>query len=324
MIRADGPDGFAHTMNTNDTAIETHGLTRRFGSVVAVDDLSLTIKRGEVFGFLGPNGSGKSTTIRMLCGILRPSEGNGKVGGYDIAGEPERIKKIIGYMSQSFGLYSDLTVEENLAFSSRIYLRSWRQAKRKREEVLERMGLGEYRKYLSAQLSGGWKQRLALACAVVHEPDILFLDEPTAGIDPVSRRVLWDILYDLSHSRGMTLFVTTHYMEEAERCNRIGFIWRGRLVACDSPENVKSRIMTDELVNLQCSDIQKAFDALSARDEIIDVNIYGDELHIVVGAASEGIPLVRRIMDEAAVEIHGLEPIEASIEDVFVSLSRKN
>lgn len=168
-------------MNTNETAIQTRRLTRRFGSVVAVDDLDLDIARGEVFGFLGPNGAGKSTTIRMLCGILRPSEGGGTVGGFDIVKQPEQIKRIIGYMSQSFGLYSDLTVEENLAFYSRIYLRDWKQAKRKREAIMESMGLGEYRDRLGAQLSGGWKQRLALACAVVHEPDILFLDEPTAG-----------------------------------------------------------------------------------------------------------------------------------------------
>ncbi|RJP69127.1 MAG: ABC transporter ATP-binding protein [Candidatus Abyssobacteria bacterium SURF_17] len=308
----------------NEFAIETHHLTRRFGHVVAVDDLNLSISRGEVFGFLGPNGAGKSTTIRMLCGILRPSEGGGTVGGFDIVNEPEKIKRVIGYMSQSFGLYSDLTVEENLAFYSRLYLRDWSVAKQKREAIIETMGFGEYRDQLSAQLSGGWKQRLALACAVVHEPQILFLDEPTAGIDPVSRRVLWDILYDLSQNKGITLFVTTHYMEEAERCNKIGFIWRGRLVACDSPSVIKSRTMTDELLNLKCSDIQKAFELLSKAPDIIDVNIYGDELHIVVPQAREGAETVRRLMDGAGVAVHMLEPIAASIEDVFVSLSRRN
>jgi ABC-2 type transport system ATP-binding protein len=308
----------------NEAAIETHHLTRRFGSLVAVNDLSLSISRGEIFGFLGPNGAGKSTTIRMLCGILRPSEGSGTVGGYDIEKQPEQIKRIIGYMSQNFGLYNDLTVEENLAFYSRIYLRDWKLAREKCEAVIEAMRLDEYRNQLSAKLSGGWKQRLALACAVVHEPEILFLDEPTAGIDPVSRRVLWDILYDLSQNKGITLFVTTHYMEEAERCNKIGFIWRGLLVACDSPANVKSRIMTDELLNLKCSDIQKAFEILSKSGEIIDVNIYGDELHIVVPNARDGAERVRKLMDEAGVGVHSLEPIAASIEDVFVSLSRKN
>jgi ABC-2 type transport system ATP-binding protein len=227
-------------------------------------------------------------------------------------------------MSQSFGLYHDLTVEENLTFYSRVYLRNWKQAKQKRESVIESMALEEYRHTLSAQLSGGWKQRLALACAVVHEPEILFLDEPTAGIDPVSRRVLWDILYDLSKNKGITLFVTTHYMEEAERCNKIGFIWRGRLVACDTPDNVKTRVMTDELLNLECSDNQRAFEVLSASDEITDVNIYGDELHIVVSDADAGVQTVRRLMDKAGITIHQLEPIAASIEDVFVSLSRKN
>ncbi|MBI4832331.1 MAG: ABC transporter ATP-binding protein [Candidatus Lindowbacteria bacterium] len=311
-------------MNNTQIAIETHHLTRKFGPLVAVDDLNLSIARGEIFGFLGPNGAGKSTTIRMLCGILRPSQGTGTVGGYDIVKQPEQIKRVIGYMSQSFGLYNDLTVEENLAFYSRIYLRDWKQAKQKREAVIEAMGFGEYRNQLSARLSGGWKQRLALACAVVHEPQILFLDEPTAGIDPVSRRVLWDILYELSKSKGITLFVTTHYMEEAERCNKIGFIWRGRLVACDSPANVKGRIMTDELLNLKCSDIHHAFETLLKSGEIIDVNIYGDELHIVVPSAAQGAETVRRLMAEARVEVYLLEPIPASIEDVFVSLSRKN
>ncbi len=309
---------------TNELAIETRHLTRRFGDLVAVDDLSLSIARGEIFGFLGPNGAGKSTTIRMLCGILRPSDGTGTVGGYDIVKQPEQIKQIIGYMSQSFGLYNDLTVEENLAFYSRIYLRDWKQARRKSEAIIDAMGLGEYRNQLSAKLSGGWKQRLALACAVVHEPQILFLDEPTAGIDPVSRRVLWDILYDLSQNKGITLFVTTHYMEEAERCNKIGFIWKGRLVASDSPDNVKTKVMTDRILNLECSDIQKAFKIISESDKLLDVNIYGNELHIVVDDIEEGKRTIRELMNEAGIDVSTLEPIAASIEDVFVSLSRKN
>jgi ABC-2 type transport system ATP-binding protein len=312
------------TTQENKIAIETRNLTRRFGQLVAVDDLNLSIRRGEIFGFLGPNGAGKSTTIRMLCGILRPSEGTGSVGGHDIVKQPENIKRIIGYMSQSFGLYHDLTASENLAFYSRIYLKDWKKAGERCEEIIETMGLGEYRDQLSAKLSGGWKQRLALACAVVHEPEILFLDEPTAGIDPVSRRVLWDILYDLSRNKGITLFVTTHYMEEAERCNKIGFIWRGSLVACDSPDNIKKLTMTDELLNLECSDINRAFETLSKSSEIIDVNIYGDELHIVVADAAEATGFIRRLMERLGITVHKLEPIEASIEDVFVSLSRKN
>jgi ABC-2 type transport system ATP-binding protein len=310
--------------NQDKPAIETHELTRRFGTTTAVDSLDLRIGRGEVFGFLGPNGSGKSTTIRMLCGILRPTSGNGTVGGFDIVNQPEQIKRVIGYMSQSFGLYNDLTVEENLAFYSRLYMHDWARARQKREAVIESMGLGNYRTQLSAKLSGGWKQRLALACAVVHEPEILFLDEPTAGIDPVSRRVLWDILYDLSQNKGITLFVTTHYMEEAERCNQIGFIWRGRLVACDSPLNVKTRVMSEKILNLKCSHIQKAFEVLVSTDDIIDTNIYGDEIHVVVSDAEQGMQSVRRHMQSAGIEIYGLESIAASIEDVFVSLSRKN
>ncbi|RJP21701.1 MAG: ABC transporter ATP-binding protein [Candidatus Abyssobacteria bacterium SURF_5] len=308
----------------NGNAIETSGLTRRFGPVTAVDNLDLQIARGEVFGFLGPNGAGKSTTIRMLCGILRPTAGTATVGGFDIVRQPEQIKRIIGYMSQSFGLYNDLTVEENLAFYSRLYLQDWKQARLRRDAVIETMGFSEYRKHLSAKLSGGWKQRLALACAVVHEPQILFLDEPTAGIDPVSRRTLWDILYDLSQNKGITLFVTTHYMEEAERCNKIGFIWRGRLVACDSPLNVKTRVMTEEILKLRCSDIQKAFETLLRSGEVTDSNIYGEEIHVVVKERESGISIIRRLMQQADIDVYELGPIPASIEDVFVSLSRKN
>ena len=231
-------------------AISTTNLTKKFDRVTAVNNLNLAIEKGEIFGFLGTNGAGKSTTIRMLCGILEPTSGEGQVGGFDINKEPEQIKKIIGYMSQSFGLYQDLTVEENLKFYSRLYIPDRKLAAQRIEEAVALLQLDPYRKRLAAKLSGGWRQRLALACSVVHRPQIIFLDEPTAGIDPVSRRILWDFLYELAHDEGTTLFITTHYMEEAERCNQIGFIWRGDLVACDTPDGIKQSLVNEEILNL--------------------------------------------------------------------------
>jgi ABC-2 type transport system ATP-binding protein len=304
-------------------AIEAHDLTRRFGKVVAVDRLNLQIRKGEIFGFLGPNGAGKSTTIKMLCGILKPTSGQGFIGGLPLARKREQIKEIIGYMSQSFGLYADLTVEENIRFYAGIYLRNRLWVREKVDETIESIGLAPYRGYLADKLSGGWKQRLALACAVVHEPEILFLDEPTAGIDPVSRRFLWDELYKLS-TAGITLFVTTHYMEEAERCNRISFIHQGRLVACDTPEGIKANYMTEEILRIVAHPIAEAFALLKGREEIDDVNIYGDELHAVVRDPRQAARRIESCLRSAGIEPERIEEIFPSIEDVFVALSKKN
>jgi ABC-2 type transport system ATP-binding protein len=304
-----------------DNTIEVADLTKKFGDLVAVDHLNLTVKRGEIFGFLGPNGAGKSTTIRMLCGLLAPTSGGGSVGRYDIVKEPEEIKKVIGYMSQQFGLYSDLTIEENIDFYSRLYLTDRKEARNMREEVIKVVELERYRHFLAAHLSGGWKQRLALACAIVHRPSILFLDEPTAGIDPVSRRTLWDILYELA-STGITLFVTTHYMEEAERCNHIGFIWKGKMVAYGTPASIRQDLMKNEIITLRCRPLQEGFNLLKLNPRIIDVNIYGDELHVVVDRAEPLIPEISRYLTEKGVSVEKIERIEASIEDVFVALSR--
>jgi ABC-2 type transport system ATP-binding protein len=307
-------------MNKVNT-IEVVDLTKKFGDLVAVDHLNLTVKKGEIFGFLGPNGAGKSTTIRMLCGILAPSSGGGSVGGYDIVKEPEGIKKVIGYMSQQFGLYSDLTIEENIDFYSRLYVTDRRKARVMREEVITMVELERYRHFLAAHLSGGWQQRLALACAIVHKPSILFLDEPTAGIDPVSRRTLWDILYDLA-SKGITLFVTTHYMEEAERCNHIGFIWKGKLVAYGTPIAIRKDLMVNEIVTLRCRPLQEAFSLLKLHPQILDVNIYGDELHLVVEKAGPVLHVLSEYLQGKGVTVEKIEVIEPSIEDVFVALSR--
>jgi ABC-2 type transport system ATP-binding protein len=224
--------------NGGNHAVVVENLEKRFGSFVAVNRVSFQVKRGEVFGFLGPNGAGKSTTIRMLCGILSPTAGRGTVAGFDIRTQPEQIKANIGYMSQKFSLYQDLTVEENIDFYSGIYCIPREKKRERKEWVIEMSGLAEHRHHLTSILSGGWKQRLALGCAILHEPPIIFLDEPTSGVDPISRRQFWDLIYELS-GRGVTIFVTTHYMDEAEYCNRLGLIYRGELIALGTPHELK-------------------------------------------------------------------------------------
>jgi ABC-2 type transport system ATP-binding protein len=226
----------------NHCAVVIENLEKRFGRFVAVDRISFQVEKGEVFGFLGPNGAGKSTTIRMLCGILAPSGGSGTVAGFDIRTQPEQIKSNIGYMSQKFSLYQDLTVEENIDFYSGIYCIPPEKKKERKEWVIEMSGLAEHRHRPTAILSGGWKQRLALGCAILHEPPILFLDEPTSGVDPISRRQFWDLIYELS-GQGVTVFVTTHYMDEAEYCDRLGLIYRGELIALGSPHELKMSMM---------------------------------------------------------------------------------
>lgn len=304
-------------------AIETRGLSKRFGQVVAVDRLDLAIRQGEIFGFLGPNGAGKSTTLRMLCAILRPSAGTARVGGHDVAEEPEAVKRQIGYMSQRFGLYEELTVAENIQFFAGVYLGGARLSRRRTEEILESLGLRGRRGDLARHLSGGWKQRLALATALVHRPRILFLDEPTAGIDPVSRRQIWDILYGLA-AEGVTLFVTTHYMEEAERCNTIGFIHQGRLVACGAPEELKRQPFDGDLVELEGPDLRQAFDRLKGRPGIRDMNFYGLNLHLILGQADRDLPLLLEDLRAEGLRIETARTIRPSIEDVFVRLTKED
>jgi ABC-2 type transport system ATP-binding protein len=232
---------------TNGHAVVVDNLEKRFGRFVAVDRVSFQVNKGEVFGFLGPNGAGKSTTIRMLCGILRPSGGSGTVAGFDIGTQPEQIKAHIGYMSQKFSLYQDLTVEENIDFYSGIYCIPPEKKRARKEWVIEMSGLAEHRRQPTATLSGGWKQRLALGCAILHEPPIIFLDEPTSGVDPISRRQFWDLIYELA-GQGVTIFVTTHYMDEAEYCDRLGLIYRGELIALGTPRALKTEMMRDGIM----------------------------------------------------------------------------
>ncbi len=261
-------------------AVQVEHLTRRFGTFTAVDDVGFQVKKGEIFGFLGPNGAGKSTTIRMLCGLLSPTSGTGTVAGFDVLTETEQIKLHIGYMSQKFSLYEDLTVTENISFYGGIYGLSGKRLEDRLNWAVEMAGLQDHRTSLTAILSGGWKQRLALACAILHEPPIIFLDEPTSGVDPLSRRQFWDLIYSMA-DQGITIFVTTHYMEEAEYCDRIALIYDGKMIASGSPMELKTRFMHDKIIDLRCADPQSLITPLKALPEIRDAALFGSGLHIV-------------------------------------------
>lgn len=304
--------------------IVAENLTRRFGPVTAVDRVSFSIEEGSILGFLGPNGSGKSTVIRMLCGLLRPSGGSATVLGHDVVREAEVIKWNIGYMSQQFSLYGDLTVWENLNFYARTYAIPRREMRARIEEVIDIVGIGRYRKLLTRQLSGGWKQRLALACALVHRPKLLFLDEPTAGIDPVARRELWNLLFDLS-AQGVTFFVATHYMDEAERCSHVGYIYFSKLIVCGPPHTLKQlpEVSPADAVRLElrCPRLSAAMRYLSGLDYVRDTTIFGDSLHVLVDSWGQD-RLVGDIHD-AGFRPATVGPIQPSLEDVFVTLTQQ-
>lgn len=310
---------FAHGTENGNMAVEVSHLTRRFGEFIAVDDISFQVPKGQIFGFLGPNGAGKSTTIRMLCGLLTPSDGNGTVAGFDVRTQAEQIKLHIGYMSQRFSLYEDLTVEENIDFYGGIYGLKGDLLAQRKDWALAMAGIREYRKSLTAILSGGWKQRLALACAILHEPPIIFLDEPTSGVDPLSRRRFWDLIYTMA-DHGITVFVTTHYMEEAEYCNRIALIFGGKVIAMGSPLELKTRMMQEQIIDLRCPAPQDVIDRLIELPEVRDASLFGAGLHIVTGNASAAMTAVARLMGEQAIPIHSMARIQPSMEDVFVSL----
>lgn len=305
---------------TGGLAVTVEHLTRRFGSFTAVDDVSFQVRRGEIFGFLGPNGAGKSTTIRMLCGLLKPTSGKGTVAGYDIHTRAEDIKQHIGYMSQKFSLYEDLSVEENIDFYGGIYGLGTDRLSERKAWAVEMAGLADHRRSLTKILSGGWRQRLALACAILHEPPILFLDEPTSGVDPISRRAFWDLIYEMA-DRGITIFVTTHYMEEAEYCDRIALIYGGRMIAMDTPLGLKTRFMPDEIIDLRCRTPQEIIEALEKLPEVRDIALFGAGLHIVAaGNAASAQKAISRKLEALGVEVEHMEKIMPGMEDVFVSL----
>lgn len=307
------------TESVDGTAVLVERLTRRFDSFVAVDDIGFEVKRGEIFGFLGPNGAGKSTTIRMLCGLLRPSSGSGTVAGFDIMHEAEEIKLRIGYMSQKFSLYEDLTVEENINFYGGIYGLHGQRLTQRRDWAVSMAGLAEHRTSLTAVLSGGWKQRLALACAILHEPPIVFLDEPTSGVDPLSRRRFWDLIYTMA-DHGITVFVTTHYMEEAEYCDRIALIYGGKMIATGSPLELKTRFMQDEIIDLRCPDPQILIESLHNLAGVRDASVFGSGLHIVTSDADITGPAITAILEKHGIKEATMRTILPSMEDVFISL----
>jgi ABC-2 type transport system ATP-binding protein len=301
-----------------EPVIVTDRLSRRFGDLVAVRDVSFTVKAGEIFGVLGPNGAGKSTTIRMLCGILDPSSGEGRVVGYDIRTQAERVKERIGYMTQRFSLYEDLSVEENLRFYAGIYGVPLRRRTARVNEVIERAGLGGRRRQIAGTLSGGWKQRVALASATIHEPPLLFLDEPTAGVDPVSRRDFWEQIHLLSRE-GTTVLLTTHYMDEAERCHRLAFIFRGSVLDIGTPEEIVSRRALRG-VELELEDASHAADMLRANAQVDEVAHYGNVLRVVTKGGADPEDLARNVLH--GLPLRSLRPVRVGVEDAFVSMVR--
>ena len=306
--------------------IESEGLTKRFGTFTAVDHVSFSVGKGSIFGFLGPNGSGKSTVIRMLCGILEPTEGTARIGGHDVVTDTDSIKDMIGYMSQKFSLYDELTVDENLIFSGKLYGLSGRALTQRRDELVALTHLQPYKNRRAALLSGGWRQRLAMACSLMHRPTVLFLDEPTAGIDPVARRELWDLLFAFA-AEGMTLFVTTHYMDEAERCDHVGYIYMSKLIVCGEPDDLKklpevSPAGTRRL-DITCDHVTSALKAVQSVKGVRSATVFGQSMHLLVDneVRSEQIETALRNAGIGQIDIHEIGP---SLEDVFVTLSEKH
>lgn len=299
-------------------AVITRGLTRRFGPIVAVDHVDLRIKRGEIYGFLGPNGAGKSTTIRMLCGLLDPTEGSGHVLGYDITREPEWIKERIGYMSQRFSLYEDLTVRENLDFYASLYSVPNGIKRARIEQMVQMADLTGREGALAAHLSGGWKQRLALGCSIIHKPELLFLDEPTAGVDPVSRRNFWDLIYRLSEE-GITIVATTHYMDEAEHCDSLGFIYQGRITAQGTRDEIKANALEGQVIEIECRPMREATIVLETLPGVAEVVRFGNTIHVVTEDKSLLPTDIEARLSGEGLKVNRLEATIPSIEDIFVS-----
>ena len=300
-------------------AVEVDGLTRRFGAFVAVDNMSFKVKKGEIFGFLGPNGAGKSTTIRMLCGLLAPSSGKAFVGGYDVGANPDDVKATIGYMSQRFSLYDDLTVEENVNFYGGIYGLDNQLLKERKQWAIAMAGLTGKEKTLARTLSGGWKQRLALGCAILHEPPIVFLDEPTGGVDPVSRRDFWDLIYSLSNN-GVTVFVMTHYLDEAEHCHTIGLIYNGKLIALGSPSSLKGSLEKYRIFQVACDRPVDAMELLQGQPWVVETSIFGSAFHVSTMKMENPGDRLREVLGAQGIVIGNLEQIVPSLEDVFIHL----
>jgi ABC-2 type transport system ATP-binding protein len=307
-------------MNTdNNIAVSVQDLEKKFGDFTAVDHINFKVKKGEIFGFLGPNGAGKSTTIRMLCGILTPTSGSGHVAGYDLNREQEFIKQNIGYMSQKFSLYEDLTVEENIDFYSGIYKVPKEHRKEREERIIQMAGIEEFRKTLTGTLSGGWKQRLALGCAIIHEPKIVFLDEPTSGVDPIARNNFWGLIKEMA-GEGVTVFVTTHYMDEAENCDRLALIYKGAIIAMDQPASLKTQCMKGDVLKISIPDPEGWIQSLQKLECVKEVALFGIVLHAIVEDARQAVGVLSELFSKAGIKEFEIEKIQASLEDVFVSL----
>ena len=302
-----------------DDAIVVSKLRKTFGDFVAVDSIDLTVKRGEIFGFLGPNGSGKTTTIRMLCGVIEPSGGTATVMGYDICKDPEKVRCNIGYMSQKFSLFQDLTVDENLRFYSGLYGLTAEKYAERRAYILKMADLEGRETELTKNLSVGWKQRLALGCATLHEPKLIFLDEPTSGVDPTARRQFWELLYDLAND-GVALFVTTHYMDEATHCNRLAFIYRGDIIAAGTPQEVKAGLAKDTILRLDVDDGEGALAALQGNSAVAEAYMQGASLQVNIGHLSADEADLPAVLGSAGFLVHGVERVEPTLEDAFVHL----
>jgi len=314
-----GADATHEDVMADHTAIDVQRLSRRFGAFTAVDDVSFTVAKGEIFGFLGSNGAGKSTTIRMLCGLLRPTSGTALVGGVDVATDPEGVKRRIGYMSQRFSLYELLTVDQNITFWGGIYGLDRARLARRREFVLEMAGLRGREQTLARDLSGGWRQRLALGCAVLHEPPILFLDEPTGGVDPLSRRQFWQLIDTLS-AAGVTVLVTTHYLDEAERCHRVALIHAGRLAAMGTVEEVKSVFAGRPIIEVRALQPVEAMAALDEMAEVEKTSLFGTAVHAVLRTQALTLDDIRARLAALNIRVETIALVAPSLEDVFLDV----
>jgi ABC-2 type transport system ATP-binding protein len=309
-------------MKDQSPIISVQDLTKKFGDFTAVDHVSFEVLQGEVIGYLGPNGSGKTTTIRMLCGLLHPTEGSIHILGMDVVQDPEPVKRKIGYMSQKFALYDDLTVRENLEFYIGVYDVAPELEKQRLDEILHMAGLTDRPDMLAIDLSGGWRQRLALGCALVHQPPLIFLDEPTSGVDPVARREFWDLIYQLA-SQGTTVFITTHYMDEAEHCRRVGFMHSGRLLAFDTPSALKAKYLTGEAWALNAQPLLDTVEQLTQLDGVVQARLYGDQAMAILQSGAWTQEALKGKLEEAGVKVDQIEEVEPTLEDVFTLLAHR-
>jgi ABC-2 type transport system ATP-binding protein len=307
---------------TQSVPLEVVGLTKKFGNFTAVDRVTFTVQPGEVLGYLGPNGSGKTTTIRMLCGLLTPTEGTARVLGIDVFKSPEQVKPLIGYMSQKFSLYDDLTVLENLQFYAGVYEIPLDGEKQRIDEILHLAGLQERPHTPTHELSGGWRQRLALGCAILHRPRLLFLDEPTSGVDPVARREFWDLIYEMA-AQGTTIFITTHYMDEAEHCNRVAFMYRSKLMALDTPAALKSQYLHGAAWDLAANPLLETVEELSQTEGVAQASLHGDRAHVIVDSTRWSPEGLTNYLAAKNIMVSEIETVQSTLEDVFTLLAHR-